>query len=69
MPTYAHRCPACGEFEQVRPMAESASAARCPDCGAPATRVFGAPGLTALDPGLRRALEAGKIHSMVLWGP
>lgn len=57
MPTYVHRCPACGEFELVRPMAESDRAAHCPVCGAAAARLFGAPGLNALDPGLRRALD------------
>ncbi|MBW0102773.1 zinc ribbon domain-containing protein [Pseudonocardia sp. KRD291] len=57
MPTYAHRCPVCGEFDQVRPMAESDLAARCPDCGSPSARVFGAPALAALDPGMRRALD------------
>lgn len=57
MPTYTHRCPVCGEFDLLRPMAESGAPARCPDCGAPAGRRFGAPGLRSLDPGLRRALD------------
>lgn len=58
MPTYTHRCPVCGEFEQVRPMAASGTAATCPDCGSAASRVFGAPSLRALDPGMRNALDA-----------
>ncbi|TWF80708.1 putative FmdB family regulatory protein [Pseudonocardia hierapolitana] len=59
MPTYAFRCPRCGEFEVRRPMAESACDATCPDCALPATRVFGAPALRGLDPTVRRALDAG----------
>jgi putative ATPase len=31
--------------------------------------IVGQPRLTAADSPLRRALEAGKVHSMVLWGP
>ncbi|TCK24801.1 FmdB family zinc ribbon protein [Pseudonocardia endophytica] len=58
MPTYTHRCPVCGEFDQVRPMSAAGSAAACPDCGAAAPRVFGAPSLRGLDPGVRRALDA-----------
>lgn len=58
MPSYVHRCPACGEFEQVRPMTESGAAVSCPDCGAVSSRVFGAPGLRGVDPGLRHALDA-----------
>ena len=58
MPTYAHRCPVCGEFEQVRPMAESDLAARCPDCGSGAPPGVGAPGRTTRVTGLRRALDA-----------
>ncbi len=59
MPTYDYRCSGCGEFEVRRPMAESAIPARCPGCGHPAARVFGAPALGGLDPTVRRALDAG----------
>ena len=59
MPTYDYRCAGCGEFEVRRPMAESAIPARCPGCGHPAARVFGAPALSGLDPTVRRALDAG----------
>src|SRR5690349_17932776 len=31
--------------------------------------IVGQPRLTATDSPLRRALEAGRVHSMVLWGP
>jgi putative FmdB family regulatory protein len=58
MPTYGFRCASCGEFDLVRPMAAASSAADCPDCGAAAARVYGAPALRGQDPGLRRALDA-----------
>ena len=59
MPTYAFRCPRCGEFEVRRPMAESGYDTACPGCALPAARVFGAPALRGLDPTVRRALDAG----------
>jgi hypothetical protein len=40
-------------------MTEATATAPCPDCGEAAPRVFRAPALRALDPGLRRALDAG----------
>ncbi|HEY2204212.1 MAG TPA: zinc ribbon domain-containing protein [Pseudonocardia sp.] len=58
MPTYGFRCAACGPFEVLRPMAEAAGSERCPQCAEVAPRVFGAPALRALEPGLRRALDA-----------
>ena len=58
MPTYIHRCPDCGEFEQVRPMVEAGARPACPGCGMPSTRVFGAPAWRGSDPGLRRARDA-----------
>ena len=58
MPTYTHRCPVCGEFEQVRPMSTSGRSVACPDCGSAAERIFGAPALRGVDPTLRRALDA-----------
>jgi putative FmdB family regulatory protein len=59
MPTYGFRCTSCGEFDLVRPMSAAASPADCPDCGAAAARVYGAPALRGQDPALRRALDAG----------
>jgi putative FmdB family regulatory protein len=60
VPTYGYRCPRCGGFDLVHPMADASAAVSCPDCGAPARRVFGAPAVRALDTGLRRALDAGE---------
>jgi hypothetical protein len=39
-------------------MAEATGAATCPDCGSTARRVFGLPGVTSVDPGVRTALDA-----------
>ncbi|AGB21062.1 putative regulatory protein, FmdB family [Mycobacterium sp. JS623] len=58
LPTYGYRCRCCGGFDLVRPMAEAATTAPCPACGETSSRVFRAPALRALDPGLRRALDA-----------
>jgi putative FmdB family regulatory protein len=59
VPTYGYRCRCCGGFDVVRPMSENAATAPCPDCGEAASRVFRAPGLRAMNPRLRHALDAG----------
>ena len=59
MPTYSYTCPVCGPFELVRPMAASASNARCVDCGAIGRRVYGAPAFRA-SAGAHAALEASE---------
>jgi putative FmdB family regulatory protein len=58
VPTYSYRCPECGGFDVVRPMAARAEREPCTGCGRPASRVFGAPALRGLAPGLRSALSA-----------
>jgi putative FmdB family regulatory protein len=57
LPTYGYRCRCCGGFDLMRPMAQAAATAPCPDCGEASSRVFRAPALRVLDPGLRRALD------------
>ncbi len=57
MATYDFLCEACGPFEVSRPMADGGAPATCPECGGRARRVFSAPGLQVLEPGLRRGLE------------
>lgn len=42
----------------VRSMTDAVGATACPECGRVATRVFGSPGLRALDPRMRTALDA-----------
>lgn len=45
MPTYDYRCTACEtRFEVTRPMGSTAEET-CPDCGAPAKRLFTAVGV------------------------
>jgi putative FmdB family regulatory protein len=58
LPTYGYRCRCCGSFDLVCAMAQAAATAPCPDCGEASSRVFRAPALRALDPGLRCALDA-----------
>lgn len=52
MMTYVYRCPACGPFEQPRPLAERNDPLACPGCGAPGARQLTTP--TIFD-GLERA--------------
>ncbi len=59
MPVYTYSCDACGSFDLVRPMADSAHGATCPTCLADVTRrVFGAPALSTISRGLHRAADA-----------
>lgn len=58
MPTYRFACTPCGAFDVVRTMAETDRPATCPRCGTVGRRIFGSPALAALDPSLRRALDA-----------
>lgn len=51
MPLYDYRCVSCGDFRELRPMAESSNSQACPVCGAPSQRVLAAPFLAASDPG------------------
>jgi putative FmdB family regulatory protein len=60
VPTYSHRCPSCGPFDVVRPMAAADAPAACPVCGEPGPRTFGAPALRSGHAGARAALEAGE---------
>ena len=60
MPTYSYRCAACGPFDLVRPMAAAPEPAPCLACGGPSSRIFAAPALRRLDPGVRDAVEAGE---------
>ena len=57
MPVYGFTCERCGPFDLVRPMAEAAEPARCPDCGTGARRVYTPPGVAQLEAPVRRALD------------
>jgi putative FmdB family regulatory protein len=58
MPVYVFTCPACGRFEESRPMARAGDRASCPTCRGQARRVFTPPNLPLLAAGVRRALSA-----------
>jgi putative FmdB family regulatory protein len=44
MPLYDYRCAGCGPFEARADASSAGAGASCPECGAPATRAFAAPG-------------------------
>lgn len=54
MPLYDYQCPDCGDFREIRPMAESTCAHPCPICGTPAPRSLSAPFLGGAAPGWLR---------------
>lgn len=43
MPLYDYHCDSCGDFREVRPMAESNALGVCPGCGGQGERVISAP--------------------------
>jgi len=57
MPIYDYQCASCGEFSQMRPMAESALDHACPQCGEDAPRIISAPRLSIMDPSNRMRWE------------
>ncbi len=57
MPVYAFTCAACGGFDLVRDVAEAATPADCPACGAAARRVFTPPGVARLARPMRGLLD------------
>lgn len=40
MPMYDYECPTCGDFTEMRPMAESSLPRPCPSCEVPSRRVI-----------------------------
>lgn len=48
MPIYDYLCPACGPFEERRPMSESKESAICATCRAAAPRLPAAPRLNLM---------------------
>ncbi|WP_369253366.1 FmdB family zinc ribbon protein [Geodermatophilus amargosae] len=55
MAVYQYRCTEHGVLEVARPIGTAADSEPCPDCAAPAPRIFTAPGL-ALGSARNRAL-------------
>ena len=57
MPIYDYLCPACGPFEERRPMSESQASATCAICLSTAARMPAAPRLNLM-PGNNRIAES-----------
>lgn len=57
MPTYAHACEQHGEFEDIRPISQSAEKAACPSCGLLCGRIVTVPHFRSMDRGTRIAHE------------
>jgi putative FmdB family regulatory protein len=57
MPLYEYECTDHGVFETLRPLAEYAAPAPCPDCALPAGRVVSVPNLTSVPRSTRVARE------------
>lgn len=56
MPMYDYECPSCGDFTDLRPMAEYSLPQPCPHCGTPSTRVMRmAPAFSSLSAATRTA--------------
>lgn len=49
MPMYDYRCDECGNFREIRPMAESREPRACPTCGTLSQRLLSAPFLAGQD--------------------
>ena len=49
MPMYDYHCARCGDFREIRPMAESRMPQACPDCGDACDRTLSAPFLARGD--------------------
>lgn len=54
MPLYEFRCDDCGIFDLWRSMSESMALAHCPDCEAPAKRIFSPPAVLSRSLRLKR---------------
>ncbi|MDA7085175.1 zinc ribbon domain-containing protein [Pseudomonas sp. SA3-5] len=61
MPTYEYDCAGCGDFTQLRPMADRDQPCACPYCGSQSQRVIlSAPGLATMSGSQRRAITANE---------
>ncbi|SFE81502.1 FmdB family zinc ribbon protein [Blastococcus tunisiensis] len=58
MATYVFRCPSCSDFDVIQPMSSLTPTHPCPSCTAESHRVFTAPHLATIAPGLHRAIGA-----------
>ena len=61
MPIYEYDCATCGDFTQLRPMAERDQPCGCPWCGGESVRVIlSAPSLATMSGSQRRAIAANE---------
>jgi len=61
MPMYDYACADCGEFSELRPLAQWRDPADCPQCGAQSGRIVGgAPAVSALSSAMNRAHAANE---------
>ena len=67
MPLYDYRCENCGDFRAFRPMAESTSAAQCPQCRARSERSLVAPFLAGRGAAAMALPPAGSNAARVPW--
>lgn len=58
MPAYEYACMDCGEFQASRPIAESAAAHACPECGEPAPRALASPHVRTAGAAIRYIAES-----------
>ena len=63
MPRYGYRCPQCGPFDLMRPMAESGAPADCPGCGQPAARTISTPYVNLMSATRRKAHQINERSS------
>ncbi|GAB94976.1 putative FmdB family regulatory protein [Kineosphaera limosa] len=71
VPTYAYRCPECGDFDRLHPMHEVPDRQICPGCSTPASRRWTAvglghgasPAMRALDSAARSASEPSVVSA------
>lgn len=61
MPVYDYRCADCGDFTEMRPMAEFDLPHPCPGCGEDASRVIlTVPSMAMMDSGQRTAMATNE---------
>lgn len=58
MPIYEYRCPDCGPFESVHPMASVPRSEPCPVCSGESRKVFTAVGLSRTNSARAKAIGA-----------
>ncbi|MFD1530428.1 zinc ribbon domain-containing protein [Pseudonocardia aurantiaca] len=63
MVRYEYRCPACGPWTAAFPMGAAEAARPCPECGVRSPRLWSAPALNRMDPGVARLRQSEEASS------